>query len=118
MLKRIVIVISSMLLGIFGGAAVGWLIGRTIYFVANAQTLILARATSAQMEHPSWVMQLRFAPDGQEVIAIDLEGNLRIWEAKTGRLLREWKARDGQSLLCFDVSPDGKFLSVGDSSGR
>jgi hypothetical protein len=32
MLKRIVIVISSMLLGIFGGAAVGWLIGRTIYF--------------------------------------------------------------------------------------
>ena len=24
--------ISSMLLGIFGGAAVGWLIGRTIYF--------------------------------------------------------------------------------------
>ena len=33
MLKRIVIVISSMLLGIFGGAAVGWLIGRTIYFL-------------------------------------------------------------------------------------
>ena len=32
MLKRIGIVISSMLLGIFGGAAVGWLIGRTIYF--------------------------------------------------------------------------------------
>ena len=33
MLKRIAIVISSMSLGIFGGAAVGWLIGRTIYFV-------------------------------------------------------------------------------------
>jgi hypothetical protein len=33
MLKRIVIVICSMLLGIFGGAAVGWLIGRTIYFL-------------------------------------------------------------------------------------
>jgi hypothetical protein len=32
MLKRVVIVISSTLLGIFGGAAVGWLIGRTIYF--------------------------------------------------------------------------------------
>lgn len=32
MLKRVVIVISSMLLGIFGGAAVGWLVGRTIYF--------------------------------------------------------------------------------------
>src|SRR5262245_30154589 len=31
-LKKIAIVISSMLLGIFGGAAVGWLIGRTIYF--------------------------------------------------------------------------------------
>jgi hypothetical protein len=31
-LKKIAIVISSMLLGIFGGAAVGWLIGRTVYF--------------------------------------------------------------------------------------
>jgi hypothetical protein len=33
MLKNIPIVISSMSLGIFGGAAVGWLIGRPIYFV-------------------------------------------------------------------------------------
>jgi len=32
MLKKIVIIISSMSLGIFSGAAVGWLIGRTIYF--------------------------------------------------------------------------------------
>src|SRR5262245_23946133 len=86
--------------------------------LANAQTLKLARATPAEMEHPSWVMKLRFTPDGREIVAIDLEGNLRVWEAKTGRLLREWKAGDGQSLLCLDVSPDGKFLSVGDSSGR
>jgi hypothetical protein len=32
MLKKIAIVISSILVGIFGGAAVGWLIGRTVYF--------------------------------------------------------------------------------------
>ena len=32
MLKKIAIVISSMSLGIFGGAAIGGLIGRTIYF--------------------------------------------------------------------------------------
>jgi hypothetical protein len=31
-LKKIAIVISSMLLGIFGGASVGWLTGRAIYF--------------------------------------------------------------------------------------
>jgi hypothetical protein len=30
--KRIAIVISSILLGVFGGAAVGWLVGRAIYF--------------------------------------------------------------------------------------
>jgi len=34
MLKKIAIVISSMLLGIFFGSAVGWLIGRAIYFFA------------------------------------------------------------------------------------
>jgi len=33
MLKRIAIVMSSMMLGVFGGAAVGWLVGRTIYFL-------------------------------------------------------------------------------------
>ena len=32
MLKRIAIVISSMLLGICCGSTVGWLVGRTIYF--------------------------------------------------------------------------------------
>jgi hypothetical protein len=32
MLQKVAVVISSMLLGIFGGGAVGWLIGRTIYF--------------------------------------------------------------------------------------
>ena len=31
-LKKIAIVIGSMLLGVCGGSAVGWLIGRTIYF--------------------------------------------------------------------------------------
>jgi hypothetical protein len=35
MLKKITIVISSMLLGVFGGGAVGWLAGRTIYFFAT-----------------------------------------------------------------------------------
>jgi membrane protein YqaA with SNARE-associated domain len=33
-LQRVAIVISSILLGIFGGAAVGWLIGRTAFFFA------------------------------------------------------------------------------------
>jgi hypothetical protein len=33
MLKKIAIVISSMLLGVFCGGAVGWLVGRTIYFL-------------------------------------------------------------------------------------
>ena len=32
MVKKIAIVISSMLLGVCGGGAVGWLVGRTIYF--------------------------------------------------------------------------------------
>ena len=30
--KKIAIVISSMFLGVFGGSAVGWLAGRTIWF--------------------------------------------------------------------------------------
>lgn len=34
MLKKIAIVVSSMLLGVCGGSAVGWLIGRSIYFFA------------------------------------------------------------------------------------
>jgi hypothetical protein len=32
MLKKTAIIISSMLLGVLGGGAVGWLAGRTIYF--------------------------------------------------------------------------------------
>jgi WD40 repeat protein len=64
-------------------------LSQALVTVTDAQTLGLVRATPAQIEHPSWVMQLRFTPDGQEIAAIDLEGNLRVWEAKTGRLARE-----------------------------
>jgi hypothetical protein len=53
-LKKIAIVISSMLMGIFGGAAVGWLIGRAVFFFAvelpnrNLPPEQLAIATSDQ----------------------------------------------------------------------
>ncbi len=62
----------------------------------------------------------RFTPDGKTLLTTDNDGTIRLWEAGTGKLLRETKPSEdkrsfgGQSSL---LSPDGKVagaISYGD----
>ena len=85
---------------------------------ASAQTLQIKAAGGAKIEHSSWVMQARFLPDGQQIVAVDLDGFIRFYDPKTGSLLREIKPRDSQKLLCLEISPDGKRIVTGSNQGK
>ncbi len=62
--------------------------------------------------HPSAKVKcVAFAPDGKRIASSD-EENIRIWEAKSGKLLRTlpWKDRYSYSILDLSFSPDGQYL--------
>ena len=86
------------------------LVFQSLLLNASAQTLQLKASGGVKMEHTSWVMQARFLPDGQQIVAVDLDGFIRFYEPKTGSLLREIKPRDAQK---YCVS---KFLPMANES--
>ena len=58
------------------------------------------------------IYSIAFSPDGRHIACLDYQGYLRIWDARTGHLLDEWRAHERGSFgLAF--SPDGKGLVSG-----
>jgi WD40 repeat protein len=59
---------------------------------------------------PRWVCCLAFSPDGAHVVTGHGDHVVRVWEARTGRCLRELRGHSGwvESVAC---SPDGRHLA-------
>ena len=56
----------------------------------------------------SGVLFAKFSPDGLRIVTAGKDKKLRMWDARTGKILSEWPARAIGQGLCF--SPDGKRL--------
>ena len=57
-------------------------------------------------------IEITFSPDGRHIACLDLDSQLVIWDARTGRLLDKWKAHV-EEAFCLRFSPDGKGLVSG-----
>ena len=56
----------------------------------------------------------RFSPDGQLIAAATVAGGVRLWDAATGRLVRELSAGDKGRVFSVAFSPtDNRLLAVG-----
>jgi RNA polymerase sigma factor (sigma-70 family) len=68
----------------------------------------LARVGSLRLRHGRNLTHLEYSPDGT-LLASSGEGRLRLWEARTGKLVREIAVADGRQVQV----PDGFFSADG-----
>ena len=65
------------------------------------------------------VNAVRFSPDGKTLATGGGEpsrsGDIHLFEAASGKLLKTWKDRHDDAVLCLDFSSDGKLLASGGS---
>jgi WD40 repeat protein len=65
--------------------------------------------TSLQDVHKNGVLQLRFSADDQFLLSLGVSGKLKVHAVATGQLEFEIESY-AQSILNFDLSPDGRYL--------
>jgi WD40 repeat protein/tRNA A-37 threonylcarbamoyl transferase component Bud32 len=64
------------------------------------------------LRHETYVIRVAFSPNGSHLASGDLNGNVKIWDARTGDELRTLHAHDRQ-IWALAFSPDGRRLATG-----
>jgi WD40 repeat protein len=63
------------------------------------------------------VNAVRFSPDGKTLATGGGEpsrsGDISLFDAVNGKLIKSWNERHSDAVLCLDFSPDGKLLASG-----
>jgi WD40 repeat protein len=67
------------------------------------------------MEHPG-LLALGFTPDFKTVVTGGRDRIARLWEARSGKVVRTFRAGEGE-VDTVAISPDGKFVLVGGDRG-
>jgi RNA polymerase sigma factor (sigma-70 family) len=70
------------------------------------------RAIRQYPEHHAPIQSIAFTPDGKTLITPDT--SLRFWDWKTGQ---EMRPASGGGEHCYALTPDGKAIAEGDSTG-
>jgi hypothetical protein len=65
--------------------------------------------------HADTILSIAFSPDSQTLASAGADQALRLWDAGSGRLLREWEHPHGVISAAF--SPDGKTLASAGGDG-
>jgi WD40 repeat protein len=60
---------------------------------------------------------LAYAPDGQSFVTSDREGSLGVYDARSLQIIEKLPALESNNWAVA-LSPDGRWLAVGDASGR
>jgi WD40 repeat protein/serine/threonine protein kinase len=68
------------------------------------------RATATLRGHSDWVFGVAFSPDGTQLATASFDRTLRLWNAKTGRLIRICHGHE-RGLYSVAFSPDGKRVA-------
>jgi RNA polymerase sigma factor (sigma-70 family) len=66
--------------------------------------------------HGDAIHGLSYAPDGKTIASASYDGTVRLWEAATGKELRQINAGAMPRLSSVAFSPDGKTLATTDTS--
>jgi RNA polymerase sigma factor (sigma-70 family) len=71
----------------------------------------IARLGTLRLRHSGMVDSVVFSPDGKTLASGDSNGEMRLWDAATGELLRAFVDQDYNRVTALAFSPDGKRLA-------
>src|SRR5262249_26954171 len=86
----------------------------------------LARLGSFQNRYVAGLRYAAFVHDGKAILVCSSDGLVRLWDAQTGDVKKEWKMPSGAAMAgmgsgyfpsSFALSPDGKRLAAADGRG-
>jgi RNA polymerase sigma factor (sigma-70 family) len=72
-----------------------------------------ARLGTVRLRHSGPVCSVAFSPDGTTVASGDDHGEMRLWQASTGKLRRAFVDPEPGVVRTLVFSPDGKWLASG-----
>jgi WD40 repeat protein len=107
----------------------------TLTFVPDGSFIASKAVTLTTSASPRWVLErtlgtekadspfadrvnaVRFSPDGKTLATGGGEpsrsGDISLFDAASGKLIKSWNERHSDAVLCLDFSPDGKLLASG-----
>uniref|UniRef100_UPI00404A1152 caspase family protein n=1 Tax=Fulvivirga sp. TaxID=1931237 RepID=UPI00404A1152 len=66
--------------------------------------------------HSGKIFNILYSPDGKQIISVSEDKTIRIWDSRTGEMIKKFEAQIGKGpegmLYASAISPDGKYLAA------
>jgi WD40 repeat protein len=96
--------------------AVAFSLAAGLIVTAGSEGIRVQGSSSLRLQPPSETISIALSPNGQLLAAGAANGTVRLWDSRTGKLVRTLRGH-GDEVLSVAFSPDGKELLSGSRDG-